>query len=167
MGAQWCAPRHNQCFPLRIRTPMPRTRRPSQHETQAKCATRHVSLLFLTVAESASMSNIVMLRAVAVLAWRVSCAKRSRANMGASASGNVEGRRGKFTAEWGDQFFFGLQTRNRAFSCTSTFPSPTNNSPHPGSAGSAKTVFIHYDSESVTAKLLAWCERVRVAIMRP
>ena len=150
MGAQWCAPRHNQCFPLRIRTPMPRTRRPSQHETQAKCATRHVSLLFLTVAESASMSNIVMLRAVAVLAWRVSCAKRSRANMGASASGNVEGRRGKFTAEWGDQFFFGLQTKPgtatmdyRAFSCTSTFPSRTNNSPHPGSAGSAKTVFIH------------------------
>ena len=93
--------------------------------------------------------------------------------MGASASGNVEGRRGKFTAEWGDQFFFGLQTKPgtatmdyRAFSCTS-FPSPTNNSPHPGSAGSAKTVFIHYDSESVTAKLLAWCERVRVAIMRP
>ena len=53
-----------------------------------------------------------MLRAVAVLAWRVSCAKRSRANMRASASGNVEGRRGKFTSVWGDQFFF-VQTRNR------------------------------------------------------
>ena len=104
--------------------------------------------------------------------------------MGASASGNVEGRRGKFTAEWGDQFFF-VQTRNRNNGLSRVFmhvcicpsllleekravPSNrTNNSPHPGSAGSAKTVFIHHDSESVTAKLLAWCERVRVAIMRP